>query len=138
MNRLMIIGNLTRDPEVRSTQDGTIVCGFTVAVNRKRKPDGTQETDFFNVSAWRQLGESCGKYLAKGRKVCVIGPVGLRTFQRSDGSSGASMEIIAQDVEFLSPRDDAASREENSQVQATKKVEQEQMVPVDPGDDLPF
>ena len=104
MNKLTIIGNLTRDPEMRSTQEGISVCSFTVAVNRRNKREGQPEADYFRVSAWRQLGENCGKYLAKGRKVCVIGPVSVRTYQASDGTTKASLEVTADDVEFLSPK----------------------------------
>lgn len=101
MNKLTIIGNLTADPEVRSTTTGKTVCNFTVAVNRRRKVDGQPEADFFRVSVWNQLGEICGKYLAKGRKVSVIGSVSLRTWE-SNGKHGASLEVLADDVEFLS------------------------------------
>lgn len=105
MNRLTIIGNVTRDPELRSTPNGVNVCSFTVAVNRRRTQDGQQpEADFFNVSAWRQLGENCAKFLRKGSKVCVIGSVSVRTFSRNDGTAGASMEVLASEVEFLSPQ----------------------------------
>ena len=108
MNKLTIIGNLTRDPELRTTQDGTSVCGFTVAVNRRARRDSQSqpEADFFRVSAWRQLGENCAKFLAKGRKVCVIGPVSVRTYQGNDGATHASLEVTADDVEFLSSRND--------------------------------
>lgn len=107
MNKLTIIGNLTKDPELRSTQDGTSVCNFTVAVNRK-KVNGQQEADFFRVSAWRGLGENCSKYLIKGRKVCVVGPVSVRTYT-SNGESRASLEVIAEDVEFLSPKEETTT-----------------------------
>ena len=107
MNKLTIIGNLTRDPELRSTTNGTSVCDFTVAVNRRARRDAqnTQpEADFFRVSAWNQLAEICSKFLAKGRKVCVVGPVSARTYQASDGTTRVSLEVRADDVEFLSAR----------------------------------
>lgn len=107
MNKLTIIGNLTKDPELRTTQDGTSVCNFTVAVNRK-KVNGQPEADFFRVSAWRGLGENCSKYLTKGRKVCVVGPVSVRTYT-SNGESRASLEVIAEDVEFLSPKEETTT-----------------------------
>ena len=110
MNKLTIIGNLTRDPELRTTNTGVNVCDFTVAVNRRQRRDaqGNQpEADFFRVSAWRERGELCAKYLAKGRKVCVIGPVSVRTFTGSDGQTRASLEVTADEVEFLSSRSDA-------------------------------
>ena len=104
MNSITIIGNLTKNPELRSTQDGTNVCGFTVAVNRKKtKTNQDPGADFFNVNAWRQMGENCAKYLAKGSKVCVVGRISLRTWEK-DGKHGASLEINADEVEFLSGR----------------------------------
>ena len=104
MNKLTIIGNLTADPELRTTQAGKSVCGFTVAVNKRNSDDA----DYFRVSAWDKLGENCQKFLIKGRKVCVIGPVTVRTYQANDGTTRASMEVMAQDVEFLTPRTDRA------------------------------
>ena len=109
MNKLTIIGNLTRDPELRTTTTGINVCTFSVAVNRRGRRDdqnGQPEADFFRVSAWRQLGENCAKFLAKGRKVCVVGPVSVRTYQANDGTTRASLEVTAEDVEFLSSRND--------------------------------
>ena len=103
MNKLTIIGNLVRDPELRVTSDGISVCNFTVAVNKRK--NGQQEADFFRVSAWRQTGENCAKYLAKGRKVCVIGAVTAHTYQDNSGNTRAQMEVTADDVEFLSARD---------------------------------
>ena len=110
MNRLTIIGNLTHDPELRTTPSGDSVCSFSVAVNRRQRRDaqnnGQPEADFFRVSAWRQLGENCAKYLAKGRKVAVVGSVSVRTYQANDGSTRATLEVNATDVEFLSSRND--------------------------------
>ena len=103
MNSLHIIGNLTKDPELRTTSTGLSVCSFTVAVNRKKTKDGQQETDYFNVTAWRERGETCAKYLSKGKKVSVVGPVSVRTWE-SNEKHGASLEVTAEEVEFLSPR----------------------------------
>ena len=109
MNKLTIIGNLTRDPELRTTSTGVNVCSFTVAVNRRRSAQANQpEADFFRVSAWRQLGENCQKYLAKGRKVCVMGPVSVSSYTGSDGSTRFSLDVTADDVEFLSSRNEEA------------------------------
>ena len=110
MNKLIIIGNLTRDPEVRTTPSGDNVTSFTVAVNRRTRRDAQSnqpDADFFRVSAWRQLGENCGKYLAKGRKVCVSGPVTARLYQANDGTTRVSLEVTADDVEFLTSRAEA-------------------------------
>lgn len=100
MNKLTIIGNLTRGPETRVTQSGSSVCSFTVAVNRRGQDD---KTDFFRVSAWNKTGETCQKYLAKGRKVAVTGPVSVSTYTGQDGKTYANLEVMAQDVEFLTP-----------------------------------
>ena len=109
MNKLTIIGNLTRDPELRTTSTGLNVCSFTVAVNRRRSANSNQpEADFFRVSAWRQLGENCQRYLAKGRKVAVVGSVSVSTYTGNDGTTRASLEVTADDVEFLSSRNEDA------------------------------
>lgn len=111
MNKLTIIGNLTKDPELRTTTNGTSVCSFTVAVNRKRnQQNGQPEADYFNVTAWRERGETCAKYLAKGRKVAVTGPVSVRVWE-SNGKHGANMEVTADEVEFLSHRENQPQEE---------------------------
>lgn len=104
MNKVYLIGNLTRDPEMRSTSSGISVCNFSIAVNRRFKnaQTGQQETDFFNIVAWRQLAELCGRYLAKGRKVAVFGSIQTRTYEAQDGSKRNAFDIVADEVEFLS------------------------------------
>ena len=110
MNKVVLIGNLVRDPEVRATQSGISVCNFTVAVNRRfKKENGEQETDFLNVIAWRQLAELCGKYLAKGRKVAVTGSIQTRTYEAKDGSKRTAWDIVADEVEFLTTQNQQSS-----------------------------
>lgn len=111
MNKVFLIGNLTKDPEMRSTQSGVAVCNFTIAVNRRfRNPQtGQQETDFLNVIAWRQLAELCSKYLAKGRKVAVTGSIQTRTYEAKDGSKRTAWDIVADEVEFLTPQNQQSS-----------------------------
>ena len=105
MNKLTIIGNLTRDPELRTTTTGVNVCTFNVAVNRRKTPNSQNpEADFFKVTAWRERGELCAKFLRKGRKVCVIGPVSVSVYTGNDGETRANLEVTADEVEFLSPR----------------------------------
>lgn len=109
MNKLTIIGNLTADPELRVTTTQISVCSFTVAVNRKptrqqRENNEAPGVDFFRVTAWRERGELCAKFLQKGKKVCVIGPVSVNTYTANDGSTKASLEVLADEIEFLSPR----------------------------------
>ncbi|MBE5784927.1 MAG: single-stranded DNA-binding protein [Clostridiales bacterium] len=112
MNKVFLIGNLTKDPDVRTTGGGTSVCTFTVAVDRRFKAqNGEKVTDFFTIVAWRQLADLCGRYLAKGRKVSVVGELQNRSYDAKDGSKRYVTEIVADEIEFLTPRDsrDSAS-----------------------------
>lgn len=127
MNKIVIIGNLTGAPELRVTQSGVSVCQFTVAVNGKRKDDGAT---FFRVTAWRALGETCHKYLDKGRKVMVCGAVSASAYTGRDGKPRASLEVTADDVEFLS------SASGDSQQQSAPEANG--FTPIDDGDELPF
>lgn len=111
MNKLIIIGNLTRDPEERVTADGRVVINFTVAVNRYVKQGDHPQADFFRVSAWDMLGERCGKYLSKGKKVCVEGTVRAHAYTDERGQARASLEVSAREVHFLTPRGQQADGE---------------------------
>lgn len=99
MNHITLIGNLTKDPELRMTPNNIPVCSFTIAVNRRH---GEKQTDFFRVQAWRGLGKSCSKYLTKGKKVAVVGELQTRTYEQ-DGQTKLAMDVVASEVEFLSP-----------------------------------
>lgn len=106
MNVAHIIGNLVNDPEKRSTRDGTVVTNFTVAVNRRpHGAEAKQETDYFRVTAWRGLAEVCVAHLRKGRKVAVSGPVSVSVYEGRDGKARGNLEMTADDVEFLTPKD---------------------------------
>lgn len=105
LNRIVIIGRLTRDPEMRQTPSGTAVCTFTLAVDRSFKSaNGERETDFIPVVVWRQLGETCAQYLAKGKLAAVDGRLQIRTYQAQDGSKRTAAEVVADNVRFLSPK----------------------------------
>jgi len=141
MNKLTIIGNLTRDPELRTTQSGVSVCSFTVAVNRRKTQNQQQaEADFFRVSAWRELGENCAKWLIKGRKVAVEGSVSVSTYTGNDGKTYANMEVRALDVEFLS----SPGETPKETPQAAPQQAQQTQMPIAGGftavetDELPF
>lgn len=139
MNKIFIIGNLTRDPEMRTTGSGVSVCSFTVAVNRRRSGNaeaGQPEADFFRVSAWRQLGENCNRFLAKGRKVGVTGTLSLQTYTGNDGQPRASLEVTADEVEFLTPRSEQGEALP-TQPSAPQQQSNNGFVQVDE-DDLPF
>ena len=110
MNKAMLIGNLTRDPEVNTIPNGASVCKFSIAVNRRfADAEGNRQTDFFNIVAWRALGENCGKFLKKGSKVGVVGQIQTRTYDAQDGTKRHVTEIVADEVEFLSPKDGGTS-----------------------------
>ncbi len=132
MNKLTIIGNLTRDPETRTVSSGSSVCSFTVAVNRRRSADGQPDADFFRVSAWNKLGDVCQRYLAKGRKVAVVGSVSASSYEAKDGSTRFSLDVYAEDVEFLSPKQESY---ESSDADETANRYDEGMAD---DDDLPF
>lgn len=111
MNKLFIVGNLVRDPELRTVASNISVCSFTVAVNRRRSNNaeaGQPEADFFRVTAWRQLGENCNRYLSKGKKVAVVGSVSVSNYQTANGETRSSLEVTADDVEFLSPKSETS------------------------------
>lgn len=128
MNKITLIGNLTHDPETRSTQSGVTVCSFTIAVNRKFGDKGGEKvTDFFRINAWRQLGDNCAKYLAKGRKVAVIGELQARTYEAKDGTTRMSLDVQADEVEFLSPK----QKEDGESAQDAGFTDV-------PNDDIPF
>lgn len=105
MNKIVLIGNLVRDPELRSTQSGVSVCTFTIAVDRRFSAQGGEkQTDFFRINAWRGLGETCSRYLAKGRKVAVVGELQARTYEDKSGATRLSLDVSADEVEFLTPK----------------------------------
>ena len=163
MNKLTIIGNLTRDPQLRTTSTGINVCDFTVAVNKKQsaqqKANGQQaeadffrvtawqqaEADFFRVTVWRELGENCAKYLAKGRKVAVVGPVSVSQYTGNDGVTRANLEVTADEVEFLTPRDAQSAPAGGAQAAPAPAAAPTQTAPAQPAgftavetDELPF
>lgn len=103
MNKVILIGNLTRDPEYSTTTGGVAKCSFTLAVQRRfANADGVREADFIPVICWRQTAENCAKYLAKGRKAAVEGSVQTRSYDAQDGTKRYVTEVIADSVEFLS------------------------------------
>jgi single-strand DNA-binding protein len=99
-NRVVLAGNLTRNPELRFTQDGVPVASFSIAVNRVRSKSET--VDFFNVSAWRELGETVVNYKKQGDPILVEGRLQYRTWQAQDGAKRSTVDVVADNVQFLS------------------------------------
>jgi single-strand DNA-binding protein len=110
INRVVLLGNLTRDPELRHTPSGTAVCGLRIAVNTRRKDESGQWTDkpnYFDVTVWGQQGENCAQYLAKGRPVAIDGRLEWREWEAQDGAKRQAVEIVADSVQFLGGRMEA-------------------------------
>lgn len=145
MNKVFLIGNLTRDPELTETNSGNSLCRFSIAVNRKYSgADGETKTDFFNCVAWRSLAETAATYLHKGNKVAVIGSIELRNYEDSEGIKRTAVDIVAQDLEFLTPRkadnnDNEVERDVprgNSHTSGQRS--QQQLIAFDDDGDIPF
>ena len=105
MNKVFLIGNLTREPELTETASGIPVCHFAIAVNRNySSSDSERQTDFFNCTAWRGLAETIARYAKKGKKVAVHGSIQLRNYEDNQGVRRTAVDIIVQDCEFLTPK----------------------------------
>jgi single-strand DNA-binding protein len=108
INRVVLVGNLTRDPELRHTPSGTAVCSLRLAVNSRRKDQSGQWVDkpnYFDITVWGQQGESCAQYLSKGRPVAIDGRLEWREWDAQDGSKRQAVEVVADSVQFLGGRD---------------------------------
>lgn len=106
MNKIILIGNLGRDPEMSYTQNGTAVTKFTLAVTRRygKSASGERETDWFNIVAWNQLAETCNNYLKKGQKVYVEGRLEQRKYTDKDGNPRTAIDVIINEMEMLTPK----------------------------------
>ena len=107
-NRIVLIGRLTKDPELRYTQSGKAVCTFTLAVDRPYLANnGNREADFINIVVWNKTAENCAQYLAKGKLAAVDGRLQIRSYDGQDGQRRYVTEVIADNVQFLSPKSEA-------------------------------
>ena len=138
MNKVYLIGNLTRDPERSETSGGVHVCRFAIAVNRTyASSDGTRETDFFNITVWRQLAENCGKYLKKGSKVAVVGQLQNRPYEDKDGVKRTVTDVVASEIEFLASKSAGDGFDDAAVVSRPARREKPVLEEVD-DDQLPF
>ncbi len=128
MNKVFMIGNLTKDVEFRETPNGTPVCSFSIAV---RRDFGEDATDFFNVTVWQNQAKTCKEYLKKGSKVAIVGSIQNRSFEDRDGNKRTVTEIVAREVEFLTPKQ---AEEEQPPVLSVKRPK---LTPIN-DNDLPF
>lgn len=119
MNKVFLIGNLTRDPELTETASGVKICRFAIAVNRNYSgPDGERKTDFFNCTAWRGLGETVARYAHKGEKVAVSGSIETRNYEDGEGNKRFGVDIVLNGVEFLTPKTSAAEGDKQPSLQS--------------------
>lgn len=146
LNKIFLIGNLTRDPELTQTPSGVAVCKFTLAVNRPKTSDGEQQTDFFNCVAWRGVGENIARYSKKGEKLAVCGSVQMRSYEDNNGVKRTVIDVIVTESEFLTPK--IATETPQNQTKpfpsvnstATAKTSQNRpvLMPVEDDGDIPF
>lgn len=133
LNKIILMGRLTRDPELRTTQSGVSVTSFTIAVDRDFKEGGEKQTDFINIVAWRNTAEFVGKYFAKGRMAIVEGRLQMRSWEDRDGKKRVSAEVVADNVYFGDSK-----REEGSSYSPPPKAAVTDFSEIGPDDDLPF
>ena len=138
MNKVVLIGNLAKDPELTTTNNGVSLCKFTIAVPRRfTGADGEREADFLPIIVWRGQADNCYKYLKKGSKAAVIGSVQTRSYEGTDGARRYITEIVADEVEFLGSRQGGEGDEEMVKPMGDKKDVVSKFEPID-DDNLPF
>jgi len=129
-NKVLLIGNLTRDPELRYTPSGIAVARFAIAVNRITKKgtenSGAQDVDFINIVAWRRLAEVCGEYLKKGRPVAIEGRLQIRSFTGRDGQKRTMSEVVADNMQMLGKKPDSSPAVQHT---TTAEIEGEEVSP---------
>ncbi len=143
INKTILGGRLTADPELRQTNSGVSVCSFTVAVNRRFSKDGEREADFINCQAWRQTAEFICNYFKKGSSICVSGAIQTRSWEDQNGQKRFATEIVADEAYFVDGKNDAQGAEGASPTNYTPDAYKSQQsakfeeIP-DNGDGLPF
>jgi len=144
INRVVLVGNLTRDPELRHTPSGTAVCSLRIAVNTRRKDETGQWGDkpnYFSISVFGNQAESCSQYLAKGRPVAIDGRLEWREWQGQDGAKRESVEVVADSVQFLGGREGGGADfggGGNQYVPAGAAAQRDDFSPAATDDDIPF
>ena len=139
MNNCVMIGRLTRDPELKYTGNGTAYCRFSIAVDREfKKQDGEKEVDFIDITTWSKTAENVAKYLAKGRQVGVKGRLQINSYQDNDGNNRKSAEIIAERVEFLGNIPQGNKTLNNGEISSENQFENIGEEVIFSDDDLPF
>ena len=143
INRVVLVGNLTKDPELRHTPGGTAVCSLRLAVNSRQKDASTGEwvekPNYFDITVWDKQGENCAQYLSKGRPVAVDGRLDWREWEAQDGSKRQSVEIVADNVQFLGGRgDDGAGGGQQFVPSGAAQASSDDFPAAAADDDIPF
>lgn len=141
MNKAIIVGNLTKDPEQRTTPNGTAVTSFTVAVNRRYKSqDGQQQTDFINCVAWRSTAEFIAKYFTKGSRIGIVGTIQTRTYDDQNGNKRYVTEVVVDEAEFVTSKAQGAQKPTEQESKTADELFGEDLADFQPLDDaeLPF
>ncbi len=141
INRVVLVGNLTKDPELRHTPGGTPVCSLRIAVNSRRRDESGQWVDkpnYFSVSVFGNQAESCAQYLSKGRPVGIDGRLDWREWQAQDGSKRESVEIVAESVQFLGSRGEGGDFGGGNQFVPAGAAQESADFPAAADDDIPF
>lgn len=136
MNKVFLIGNLTRDPELSETPSGVQLCRLGLAVSRDYKSgNGERETDFFNLTVWRERADLCARYLKKGNKIAVCGSIQNRSYEDKDGVKRTVTDIVVENVEFLTPRNSDESYDAET---TTVKRQRPTLEAIEDDNQLPF
>ena len=139
MNKVFLIGNLTRDPEFRETPSGVPMCRFSIAVNRNYKSaDGERQTDFFNCTAWRGLAETIARFTKKGNKVAIVGHIQIRNYEDNQGVKRTAVDVIVQDCEFLTPKTGDSFDDISEAPRASAPKKKPALQAMDDDSDIPF
>ena len=140
MNKVFLIGNLTRDPELRETPSGVAMCRFAIAVQRPySSQDGERQTDFFECTAWRGLAENIARFTKKGNKVAVAGHIQIRNYEDNQGVRRTVVDVIVQDCEFLTPKSSGDSFDDVSESpRASAPKKKPALQAMDDDSDIPF
>ena len=140
MNKVFLIGNLTRDPELRETPSGVAMCRFAIAVSRPySSQDGERQTDFFECTAWRGLGETIARFTKKGNKVAVVGHIQIRNYEDNQGAKRTAVDVIVQDCEFLTPKENSNGFDDVAEMPRTSAPKKRATLqPMDDDSDIPF
>ena len=137
MNKVILIGNLTKDPELSTTNSGINYCRFTLAVPKRFVQNGERDAEFINIVVWRVQADNCHKYLKKGSKACIVGSLQTRSYDAQDGSKRYVTEVVAEEVEFLSTKSNGDFGSSNPTGNSEGSGDASELQPIE-DDTLPF